>query len=98
MSQQNYSKESEQVLEFYTEQEICIINIRKSIDFYNSERKFEKLTEKYLVQNDNPQIKNTSETVSNVHLNFDSKTTSPLYKTRCSEPDKPCNLYGSTRG
>ena len=63
MSQQNYSKESEQVLEFCTEQEICIINIRKSIDFYNSERKFEKLTEKYLVQNDNPQIKNTSESV-----------------------------------
>ena len=98
MSQQNYSKESEQVLEFYTEQEICIINIRKSIDFYNSERKFEKLTEKYLVQNDNPQIKKTSETVSNIHLNFDSKTTSPLYKTRCSEPDKPCNLNRSTKG
>ena len=63
MSQQNHSKESEQVLEFCTEQEIQIINIRKSIDFYNSERKFEKLTEKYLVQNDNPQIKNTSKSV-----------------------------------
>ena len=69
------------MLEFCTEQEFRVISISKSIDFYNSERKFEKLPEKYLVQNDNPQIKNTSETVSNVHLDFDSKKTSPLHKT-----------------
>ena len=78
--------------EFCTEQEFHMINIGKSIDLYKSERKLEKLPEKYIVQNDNPQIKNTSETVSNVQVDFDSKKTSPLRKTKCSEPEKPCSL------
>ena len=39
------SKESEQVLEFCTEQEFHVIKIRKSIDFYNSEKKFENCLE-----------------------------------------------------
>ena len=86
------------MLEFCAEQEFRVINVRKSIDFYNSEMKFEKLPGKYLVQNDNPQIKKTSETESNLHLDFDDKKTSPLSKTRCSEPGKSCSLNRSAKG
>ena len=85
------------MLEFCTEQEFRVINVRKSIDLYNSEMKFEKLLGKYLVQNGNPQIKKTSETESNPHLDFDDKKTSPLGKTRCSEPDKSCSLNRSAK-
>ena len=75
------NKESEQELEFCTEKEFWVIDIIKSTDFHNAEMKFEKLPEKYLVESNNPQIKNTSETVSNVQLESDSKKTSPLCKT-----------------
>ena len=91
-------KKSEHAFEFCTEQRFRVITIGKTIDFYNSEKKFEKLPEKYLVQNDKPQIKSTSQTVSNVHLDFDNKKTSPLRKTRVFEPEKPCSLNRSVKG
>ena len=92
------NKESEQELEFCTEKEFCVIDIIKSTDFHNAEMKFEKLPEKYLVESNNPQIKNTSETVSNVQLESDSKKTSPLCKTWCSESNKACSLNRSAKG
>ena len=40
----------------------------------------------------------TSGTVSNVHLDFDSKKTSTPGKTACSERDKPCSLNRRAKG
>ena len=65
---------------------------KENIHFYNSERKFEKLPEKYLFQNNNPQVKNKSEIVSSI------KKASPLRETRCSEPEKPCSSNRSVKG